>query len=163
MTISLLVAVSENNVIGVDNQLPWHLPIDLKYFKETTSGHTILMGRKTYDSIGRPLPNRRNLVITHNPSFSAEGVTVFHSIQEALDTCMEEDEVFIIGGGMIYKESLSLANKLYITRVHTHIAQGTAFFPEIDPEQWQLISEKPHPADEKNALACTFEIYQRVS
>lgn len=162
MIVSILVAVSENNVIGVDNQLPWHLPVDLKYFKQLTVDHSIIMGRKTFESIGKPLPNRRNLVITGNGNWQQEGVERFASIQEALATCNHEQEVFIIGGGMIYKESIELADKLYITRVRTRVEHGTAFFPEIDPDAWRLISETEHLADEKNKFSCLFEVYERA-
>lgn len=161
MIISIIVAVSENNVIGVNNQLPWHLPADLLYFKQLTSSHSIIMGRKTFESIGRPLPKRRNIVITSNKDYSVEGIECVPSLHEALHACAGEQEVFIIGGGMIYKESIALATKLYITRVHTRIEDGTAFFPELNPERWRLIAETEHPADDKNSIACTFEVYEQ--
>ena len=163
MKLSLIVAVSENQVIGRDNQLPWHLPADLKYFKSLTTGHTILMGRKTYESIGKPLPNRENIVITRDTSFKPEGVVVKHSLEDALHFCAtKEDEVFIIGGDSIYKQALSWANKIYYTRVHCILEDGNAFFPELNLEEWKLLSSTYLVKDEKNEYDCTFEVYERI-
>ena len=164
MILSINVAVSENGVIGVDNQLPWHLPADLKYFRQLTTGHTVIMGRKTYESIGKALPNRENLVITWDMAFrAAEGVLICHSLEEALHQVREQQgEVFIIGGDMLYRQSMGRAERLYLTRVHTRIENGTAFFPEPDTEEWKLVQSSYLPADEKNALACTFEVYDRI-
>ncbi len=163
MTISSIVAFSDNHVIGIDNDLPWHLPNDLKFFKRTTSDHTIIMGRKTYESIGRPLPNRENIVITRNEDYKAEGVTCFNSIEAAIEYCTKEkkDEIFFIGGAQIYSKCIHLSNKLYITRVHTTIENGTAFFPELDWENWELTSAEKQTKDEKNAFDHTFETYLR--
>jgi dihydrofolate reductase len=133
MIISIIAAVSNNNVIGKDNKLPWHLPGDLKRFKELTTGHTIIMGRKTFESIGRPLPSRRNIVVTRNKDYKADGVEIIHSIKEALDLVKNEDEVFIIGGEEIYKLALPMANKIYLTRINKEY-DGDAFFPELGPE-----------------------------
>jgi dihydrofolate reductase len=160
--ISLLVAVSENQVIGVNNQLPWHLPNDLKYFKKLTTGHTIIMGRKTFDSIGKPLPNRTNVVITRNKQFHVEGIICKHSITEALEDNNSADEVFIIGGDTIYKQSLAYCDRVYLTRVHTIIANGDAFFPELKLDEWKLTSSEEGILDEKNILPHTFEIYDRI-
>ena len=155
MMISLVVALSENNAIGKDNQLLWHLPADLKHFKEITSGHTIIMGRKTFDSIGKALPKRRNIVITRNRELALPGVEIVHNLQEALDSCQEENEVFIIGGEEIFKQSLGLADKIYLTRVHQNYEADT-YFPEIDDAKWKESNLESHLPDEKNALAYTF-------
>ncbi len=165
MTLSIIVAISTNNVIGTDNQLPWHLPADLQYFKSLTVDHPILMGRKTYDSIGRPLPKRTNIVITRDQSFHHDGLQITHSIDEAIDFCRAKkfDEVFIIGGDTIYNQTIHLADKLYITRVETHIENGTAFFPLIDMNQWKLISSEERKSDEKNTMDMIFEVYEKAS
>lgn len=147
MKIALIVAASQNNVIGLDNQLPWHLPEDLQYFKAVTMGKPILMGRKTYDSIGRPLPGRTNIVLTRDPKWSAEGVEVVNSLDEALAASSKAcelvgaDELMVIGGEQIYRKFLPVANKLYLTRVEAKV-EGDAFFPEIDQDQWQQVAEK---------------------
>ncbi len=162
MTLSIIVAASFNRVIGVDNQLPWHLPADLKYFKSLTTNHTILMGRKTFASIGKPLPNRENIVITRDQNFHVDGVLCMHSIEEALAYCAnKEEEVFIIGGDTIYKQTLGLANKVYRTKVHTSIDDGTAYFPTLKVNEWDLISSEYHEEDDKNEYDYTFEVYVR--
>ena len=163
MTISSIVAFSENRVIGVDNDLPWHLPNDLKYFKKRTTNHTIIMGRNTYESIGKPLPNRENIIISRNPQYRVEGARVFDSIRAAIKYCESKakNEIFFIGGEQIYKECIQWTDKLYITRVHTTIENGTAFFPEINLEKWELTESEAHSADEKNAYDHTFETYLR--
>ncbi len=160
MNLSIIVAISENNAIGKNNELLWHLPQDLKRFKAITTGHTIIMGRKTFDSIGKPLPNRRSVVITRDENFHHEGVTVVHSIKEALATVASEKEVFIIGGGEIYKETLPLVDKIYLTTVHKSFEADT-FFPKIDLSQWAIIEEEKLPQDEKNKLPASFQILQR--
>lgn len=159
-TITLIVAASDNNAIGINNQMPWHLPNDFKYFKRNTMEHSVLMGRKTFDAIGKPLPDRRNIIITRNADFQGEDIDVANSIHEALLYCRDEREVFIIGGANIYQQALPLANKVLLTRVHTTI-QGDAFFPELASEEWQLISADPHQADDKHAFDYTFEVYSR--
>ncbi|MBK7763735.1 MAG: dihydrofolate reductase [Bacteroidetes bacterium] len=165
MEISIIVAVSKNQVIGVNNQLPWHLPADLKYFKNLTLHHPILMGRKTFDSIGRALPKRENIVITRNANFSNEGVMVKNSIDDAIEYCKENnyDEVFIIGGDTIYKQCLSIATKIYLTKVDIEIPNGNAFFPKLNDIEWELISSVDGELDEKNVLNHTFEVYQKRS
>ncbi|WP_433901223.1 dihydrofolate reductase [Sphingobacterium puteale] len=159
-TITLIVAASENNAIGINNQMPWHLPNDFKYFKRSTIEHSVLMGRKTFEAIGKALPDRRNIVITRNANFQGEDIDVANSIQEALLYCRDEREVFIIGGANIYLQALPLANKVLLTRVHTTI-QADAFFPELSSEEWELISAEPHQADDKHAFDYTFEVYTR--
>ena len=134
--ISIIVAVAEGGVIGGGGDLLWHISEDLRRFKQITSGHTVIMGRKTYDSIGRPLPKRRNIVITRNGEWSAEGCERAESLEQAVAMCAGEEEVFIIGGGEIYRQSMSLADKLYLTQVYKPY-EGDTYFPEIRPEEWQ--------------------------
>nr|WP_121273499.1 dihydrofolate reductase [Pedobacter schmidteae] len=160
MIVSLVVAIAENNAIGKDNQLLWHLPADLKHFKQITTGHTIIMGRKTYDSIGRPLPNRRNIVISRTAGLQIPGVEVTGSIADALALCAEETEVFIIGGAEIYKSSMALTDRIYLTRVHQSYA-ADAFFPEIDANLWEETDIEKHLPDEKNKVAYTFSTLLR--
>ena len=160
-SISIIVAASENNSIGKNNKMPWHLPNDFKYFKKQTIGHSILMGRKTFESIGKALPERRNIVITKNASFSAEDVDVANSIQEALLYCRDEKEVFVIGGANIIAQVLPFASKVLLTRVHT-VIDGDAFIPELNTAEWKLVSSESHEADEKHNFAYTFEVYERI-
>lgn len=162
MTISFLLAASENNVIGKDNKLPWHLPNDLKFFKNTTWGMPVIMGRKTFESFGKPLSGRRNIVITRNKDWKAEGVEVAGSIDEAVELAKQSDvkEVFIIGGGEIFKTYFPKADRIYLTRIH-HSFDGDAFFPAIDEKEWQLVKEVNCPADEKNAYAHSFQTWEK--
>ena len=147
MKISLIVAVSRNGIIGIDNQLPWHLPEDLKYFKSVTMGKPIIMGRKTYDSIGRPLPGRTNIVITRDSSWQAEGVEVARTLAQAMTlgqlACAQADvdEAMVIGGEQIYRMTLPAADRLYLTEVQAEV-EGDAFFPEFDAKDWQQVSEQ---------------------
>ena len=162
MAPAIIVAVSENGVIGIANTLPWHLPADLQYFKKVTSGHPILMGRNTYESIGRPLPNRENIVISRQPDFNPEGVRVFPSLEEALAyTATLPLKTFIIGGDRVYQQTRHLADVLHLTRVHTHIENGQAFFADPALAEWELVEETYRAPDEKNTLACTFHVYKR--
>lgn len=161
--LSIIVAVSENGVIGKDNQLLWKLSADLKYFKNLTTNHAVIMGRKTYESIGKPLPNRKNIVISGNNSFSAEGIEVVSSLEKAIEKAqnsLPNDEIFIIGGGTIYKQALSMADKVYLTEVKISI-QGDTFFPKLDSEMWKEVSRTSHRADEKNEFDYAFVIYER--
>lgn len=158
MTISIIAAVSKNNVIGKAKKLPWHLPADLKHFKEITSGHTVIMGRKTFESIGRPLPNRRNIVVTRNTNLKADGIEVVHSIEQANELTKNEDEIFIIGGAEIYNQSLPSAEKIYLTRVNIDV-EGDAYFPELGNE-WLEISKVENKADEENKYDFTFYEYK---
>jgi len=162
MHLSIIVARAQNGVIGTDNQLPWHLPDDLKFFKKHTTGKPIIMGRKTYESIGRPLPKRTNIVITRNPEFTAEGVTVVQSLEEAVAVAKAENnqEVFIIGGAQIYQLALQQATKLYLTEVRTTLA-GEARFPEVSLSEWQETFREHHPADEKHQYAFDWLICER--
>ncbi|MEN7546731.1 dihydrofolate reductase [Rapidithrix thailandica] len=163
MTISIIVAKAQNNIIGNNNQLLWHLPNDLKFFKKTTSGHAIIMGRKTFESIGRPLPNRTNIIITRQTSYQPEGCIVKHSLKEAIEYATEqvqEENLFIIGGGTIYREALPLADKLYITEVHETF-DGDTTFPALDTHEWQELSREDYPEDTKNQYPHSIISYQR--
>lgn len=157
--ISAIVAVAENNAIGKDNQLLWHLPNDLRFFKRTTTGHTIIMGRKTYESVGKPLPNRRNIIITRQAGYTVEGAEVVHSLAAALESCAGEEEVFVVGGAEIYRQALSVVRRIYLTRVHVSLP-GDSFFPELDERDWRLVSEDHHAADDRHAYDYTFEHYE---
>jgi dihydrofolate reductase len=159
--ISIIVATDEENGIGKDNQLMWHLPKDLKFFKNTTSGHPVIMGRKTYDSVGRPLPNRRNIIITRQKDLKIDGVEVFNEFEKAVKACADEDEVFIVGGGEIYKQALPFTDKIYLTKVHRKF-NADAFFPEFNKEEWKLISKEDHEQDEKHAFSFSFLTFVRV-
>jgi len=159
--ITLIVAAAENNAIGKNNQMPWHLPNDFKYFKKNTLEHSVVMGRKTFESIGKPLPERRNIVLTRDLKYANQEVDVANSIQEVITYCRDEREIFIIGGAEVYKQALPLANKILLTRVHTTI-DGDAYFPELLDHQWKLISAEKHQKDEKHAFDYTFEVYERV-
>lgn len=163
MIVSSIVATSNNNAIGRGNQIPWYLPADLKYFKKITLNHHIIMGRNSYESIGRPLPKRTNIVLTRDPYWMATGVIVAHSIDEALTIAYDngETEAFIIGGGKIYEQSMDLWDKLYLTEVDINVPDADVFFPEIDQENWNLLSEDPRKADEKNEYDYNFKIYER--
>lgn len=161
---SIIVAISDNNVIGKNNGLLWRLSADMRFFKEKTTGHHIIMGRKTFESLGkRLLPNRTSIVITRNKDYEMpEGGIVASSLVNALKTVKNETEVFFIGGAQIYKIAIPFANTMYITRVH-HYFEGDAFFPEYDKSQWKLVSSEHHKADEKNEYDYTFETYQRIN
>lgn len=163
MIVSAILAATKNNVIGKDNNIPWHLSADLKYFKKTTLNHHIIMGRKTYSSIGKALPKRTNIIITRNPYFIVSNCIVMHSIDEALEFALEngEEEVFIIGGGEIYKQSMPYLDKIYLTEVDLKV-KGDAYFPKLDDKEWKIISTDHHPADEKNDFAYTFKILERI-
>lgn len=162
MIISAIVATAKNNVIGKDNQIPWYLPADLSYFKKTTLEHHLIMGRNCFRSIGRPLPKRTNIVVTRDPFFAAEGVLVAHSVEEALGMAFDggEQEVFIIGGGEIYRETADLWDRVYLTEVDLEV-EGDVFFPHLDPADWEQIWQEEHRPDEKNEWAYTFRILER--
>lgn len=160
MVLSIIVASAENSVIGRNNALIWHISADLKHFKQLTTGHTIIMGRKTFESIGKALPNRRNIVISRNPGFKAEGCEIVESIPMALEISKSEDEVFIIGGGTIYHEMWDQADRLYLTLVHTQV-EGDTFIPAIDPEFWTEIRREDGKADDKNEFDYSFVDYER--
>lgn len=161
--ISLVVAVSENNAIGKNNQLLWHLPNDLKFFKNTTWGGVVIMGRKTFESVNKPLPGRTNIVITKQSNWSAENVIVVNSVSDAIQNAKDLNfkEIFIIGGGEIYKECMLLADKIYLTKVHTTI-EGDTFFPELQMNQWELISNKEFTSDEKHEFDYSFQEWVKI-
>ncbi len=158
--ISLIVAMAQNGVIGRSNALPWRLPEDLKHFKAYTLGKPILMGRKTFESIGRPLPGRDNLVLTRDPRWHAEGVTAVHSVEEALERTRDSEELVAIGGAEIYRLLLPLAHRIYLTHVHADVP-GDTFFPAFDPAQWDDVEYRTHPADERHAYPVTFVTLER--
>ena len=163
VVLSFLVAADEGNVIGKNNQLPWHLPNDLKYFKNLTWGLPIVMGRKTYESIGKPLPGRINIVITRNKDYSAEGIEVVHTIEEAIQVAQQKGakEIFVIGGAEIFKTLFNEAHRIYLTRIH-HRFDGDVFFPPLDAG-WQLVKQQPYKADEKNKYDHTFQVWEKVA
>ena len=159
--ISIIVAASENNVIGAAGDLPWRLSDDLRRFKALTMGKPIVMGRKTWDSIGRPLPGRQNIVVTRQAEFAAAGCDVVASKEEAVAATTDAEEVMVIGGSQVYALFLPDAERLYLTRVHTEV-EGDAFFPEISDLEWHLVSNEPRLADDRNALDHSFQIYERA-
>jgi len=163
MIISLVVAASENNVIGKNNQLLWHLPKDMKFFKNVTWAMPVVMGRKTFESMGsKPLAGRKNIVITRKPGWKAEGVSVVNSVDAAvaLATELNYKEIFIIGGGEIYMIAYDRANKIYMTRVHAEL-EGDTYFPVIEKDDWRLVSNVDNPADEKHAYAFSFQLWEK--
>jgi dihydrofolate reductase len=162
MTVSIIVAISNNNGIGKNNELLWHLPNDLKMFKSVTSGHCIIMGRKTYESIGKPLPNRTNIVVSNQKSLKIEGCEVVNSIQEALVVCKQkvESEAFIVGGEQIYQAALPFADRIYLTRVNCE-KDADAFFPFLKQDEWKIISNEKQQQDEKHAFNYAFEVFDR--
>ncbi|HEY0635510.1 MAG TPA: dihydrofolate reductase [Gammaproteobacteria bacterium] len=163
MLISLIWAMDDNRLIGVDNRLPWKLPADMQWFRRHTLGKTIVMGRKTFESFGgRPLPQRTNIVVTRDKSYQAPGAVVVHSIEEALQAAAHEQELFIIGGASFYEQMLSRAKRLYITQVHGAFS-GDAWFPPVDMRHWRLLASEESGIDAKNGYACTFTIYERIS
>lgn len=159
MTLTLIAAAAENNALGKDNQMIWHLPDDFKRFKQLTSGHYIIMGRKTFESLPGILPNRTHVIITRQPDFKAEGCIVVNSLDEALAASPQNDEVFIIGGGEIYKQSIDRADKIELTRVYGTTPEADAFFPEIDPAKWTLAEEVFHPKDNRHKYDMAFQTY----
>lgn len=161
MIVSLVAAMSENRVIGRNGGLPWHLPKDLQYFKKLTVDHTVIMGRKTFDEVKRPLANRRNVVITRSPDFHPPGVTVVPTLAEALALGATEAEVFVIGGGEIYRLALPRADRLYLTVVHAQV-EGDTLFPEFEAAAWALESEARQEADAKHAYRFSFRVYNRI-
>ena len=162
MKLSIIVAMAANGVIGRGNQLPWHLPADLKHFKQLTTGKPILMGRKTWESIGRPLPERTNIVITRDTDYTAAGCVVVHSLEAALRAAEHNDEVMVIGGSELYRQVLPEVSTIYLTRVHADI-DGDAFFPKLDESEWREAERTDCEPDKKNAHAYSFITLQRVT
>ncbi len=165
MKISIISAIGNNNEIGKSNTLLWDLPVDMKHFKETTSGYPVIMGQRTYESIGRLLPNRQNIILTKDNDFKVEGADIVYSLEE-LDELLKEntssEEAFVIGGGQIYKLFIDKADKLYITHVNVSFPDADTFFPKINKAKWKIISEKKHPKDEKNIYDCNFVTYKKI-
>ncbi|HOY18353.1 MAG TPA: dihydrofolate reductase [Haliscomenobacter sp.] len=163
MIVSVIVAAAKNRVIGMHNQIPWYLPADLKYFKKITTNHHVIMGRNTFNSIGRPLPNRTNVIVTRDIFFAATDCLVAHSVDEALELAYDngETEAFIIGGGQIYEQSQEYWDKIYLTEVNLE-PEGEVFFPEINLKEWRLTFKQPLLADEKNEMDYTFKVYDRI-
>lgn len=157
--LSLIVAIAKNRVIGVNNTLPWHLPEDLKRFRALTTGHHIIMGRKTYDSLGRLLPGRTTVIVTRNPDYKVEGAIVVNSLEAAIAACGDDNEAFLIGGAELYKDGLKLANKLYITEIDAEY-EGDAFFPEFEINEWKAGERETHRAE--SGLSFSYITYQRV-
>ena len=162
--ITIIAAIAKNNALGKNNDLIWHLPADLKRFKKITSGHFILMGRNTFESIGKPLPNRTTIIITRNKEYYKDGCLIAHSLEEAIELASSEEQLFIIGGAQIYKETLAkgLADQLDITLVHQEF-EADAFFPEIDKEIWKEVAREDFVADEKNDFHYSFVSYKKKS
>jgi|SRR3989344_915172 len=160
--ISLIAAIGKNNELGKGNDLLWKFPADQKYFREKTEGHGVIMGRKTFESIGRPLPNRRNIVITRDKTYLRHGVDVVHSLEEALGLFKNSnEEIFIIGGAEIYKQVMSLADRLYITHIEAEDKSADTFFPEIIPVVWNEISRQEYKKDEKNPFNYIISVYEK--
>jgi len=161
MTITLIAAAAENNALGKDNQMLWRLPDDFKRFKQLTTGHYIIMGRKTLESMNGPLPNRTNVVITRQKDYTHEGCIIVNSLEEAIDASPQNEDVFVIGGGEIYKQSIDKADKIELTRVLGISPEADAYFPEINPADWNLTESAFHGKDEKHSLEFVFETWVR--
>ncbi len=162
MKMYIIAAIANNNVIGSENRLIWHLPADLKHFRELTMGHTLIMGRKTFESIGKPLPGRKTIVVTSRKGYDAKGEQVAHNIKEAIRMVKDEKEVFVAGGSDIYEQTIDLyhTRRMYITRVYANF-EGDAFFPDIDPEKWELIDMEEYEPDDKNKYPYAFMTYKK--
>lgn len=165
MIISIIAAIGKNNEIGKENKLLWSLPADMKHFKEVTSGHTVIMGRKTFESIGKALPNRQNIIITRDKKYKHDGdISLVHSLEEAIEkskNTSDIDEVFIIGGAEIYRQAIDLADRLYITHVNAVDKDADSFFPEIIPIVWNEIKHEKHKKDDKNPFDYVFSVYEK--
>jgi dihydrofolate reductase len=164
MRVSAIAAMSRNRVIGKDNQIPWHLPADMRFFQQTTLGHHVIMGRKNYVSMGKPLPRRTNIIITRNPYFISSGCIIVHSLEEALAIAhaANEEEAFVIGGGEIYRLAMDYLDRIYLTTIDLTI-DGDVFFPEFSPRDWYLTGEEHFAPDQKNAYAFIIQVFDRIS
>lgn len=160
MNIAIIVATDDQGLIGRDNDLPWRLSADLQYFRKTTMGKPLIMGRGTHESIGRALPGRRNIILTGQQDYQAEDCEVVNSLQQAIDTCMGEEEVMVMGGASLYQQFLPMANKLYLTEVHASL-QGDTWFPDWQRTDWQEVSREDHVADDKNEYNYSFVVLTR--
>ena len=163
MTISSIVAISNNRAIGIDNNLPWHMPADLKFFKDQTFGKHVLMGRKSFESINKPLPGRTNIVVTRQDNYNRSDIVIVNSISDGIKFSQDagEEELFILGGANIYKQTQNLWDKLYLTLIDAHIENATAFFPELTPGIWELESREDHSADKENPYNYSFCLYNK--
>jgi dihydrofolate reductase len=161
MNLAIIVATDEQGLIGRDNDLPWRLSADLQYFRRITMGKPIIMGRNTHESIGRPLPGRQNIVISSQADYQAQGCDVVHSLDEALALCQDQQEVMVMGGASLYRQTLPLVDTLYLTLVHAQL-EGDTWFPDWQTDEWQLVSREDHPADDKNEFDYSFIQYQRL-
>lgn len=164
MNLSLIAAVANNHVIGHKNRMAWHMPADLKHFKRLTMNHTLIMGRKTYESIGKPLKGRKTVIVTNNRQYDAPGCLVAGSVEEVIQLVRKEQEVFVAGGAEIYRQTIDLpqTKRMYITRIYADV-EGDAFFPLIDPAQWELADRETHQADENNPYPYAFLTYRKIS
>lgn len=160
MIISIIAAMANQRAIGINNSLPWNLPADMRWFRQSTMGKPIIMGRTTFESIGKPLPGRQNIVVTRNRDYQMAGVTIVYSLEQAIEAVEGDDEVMIIGGSNIYGQALSFADRLYLTEIHADV-EADAWFPEFDLETWQELSREDHVADEKNHHDYSFVVLQR--
>ncbi len=162
--LSHIVAASENNIIGIKNGLPWKLANDFKYFKNKTWGMPVIMGRNTFESLKKDLPGRINIVVTQKTGWHPENIFITHTIEEAIEKAKESDakEIFIIGGGKVFKETIDMVDRIYLTRVHTKV-EGDTSYPDINKNEWKLVSAEPHPADEKNNYPYTFEVWEKIA
>lgn len=161
MLLSIIVAASDNGVIGTGNKLPWRLSGDLQRVKAITMGHHLLMGRKTYESIGRPLPGRTTVIISRSKELQVPGCIVVGSLDKAIEAAQSDSEAFVFGGGEIFRAALPVTDRVYFTRVHCHV-DGDTHFPELDPDHWTVIRQEQYPADEKNEFPCTFTVLERI-
>ncbi len=159
--LSLLVAMSENHVIGRDGGLPWHLSADLKRFKALTMGHHLIMGRKTFDSIGRLLPGRTTVIVTRDPNYAVAGALVVHDLPQAYHAARHDTEAFVVGGGEIYRQALDAVDRIYLTRVHAEVA-GDTVFPELPDQAWRVVTSEHFAADDRNDFAHTFQVLERA-
>jgi dihydrofolate reductase len=162
LIVSLIAAMAENRVIGLDGALPWRLPRDMRRFKDLTTGHTVIMGRKTFDTLTKPLPNRRNIVITRDVSHEATGGDVFPNLQDAFRAASEDEEIFVAGGAEIYRLALPFADRIYLTVVHA-VLEGDTFFPEFAMSDWRLHEDIRYHPDEKHIYSYSFRLYERRS
>ncbi len=164
--ISLIAAIGKNNELGKNNALVWSMPTDLKYFRQKTSGHPVIMGRKTFEAIGHPMPKRKNIIITRDKNYKKDGIEVVHSLKEALNsartTLAENGEIFIIGGEEIFKQAMDTADRLYITHIDAEDKKADTFFPEIIPIVWNEISHEEHKKDNENPYDYVFSVYERI-
>lgn len=163
MSVSLIVAASQNDVIGRDGDMPWRLSADLQRFKKLTMGHVIVMGRKTYESIGRLLPGRQTVIVTRQAGYAVEGAVIASNVAAALQTPSAAGEIFVVGGGEIYAQAIDLADQIYMTRVQTTITDGDTFFPPLAPDNWRQVEATEFAPDEKNDYPTTFEVWRRVA